>query len=272
MSGRTNNQLHHWTILVAILIAACYNSEIKSAEKKNLKEPIDFSKEKPSDSIVDIKKFIGSFPSIQMDTITVDSLFFNQDFAGQTLSLAESKVVRNTFTKSSIFKKEKWMIDDYILHNDTTLRDSLNNLLHDTGPLTASETAVKKLFSKTLADSTVVLFWSVEESQTDVCPYFRHRMIGMTTAYQNQITETICIAFDNSGGDPPAESEAKRYAIIQPNGAITIKEKIMIDENYEDNFANFSFNDFRLFVSHGKLTIKKSSLGKTIRMRQTKYE
>jgi len=212
--------------LVSILLITSCSSDPSD------KEIVTAKKDSIVDSIAVQQEIIESNPAL--DSLT--NLFSKTEvlpFSIEAKNIEKIKLGKKLKSKEvnmltqSIVKNDLFMDVEYAVEKFNTI-DSVKAAGHyeewqnglDLGAVKFSEAyCISQI--KT-GENSSLLFWMLDYSTVEACPYSYSKTIYATAIYKNKITETIVFAEQTGGGDAPISFDGAL------NGTLTIDAKIIL--------------------------------------------
>lgn len=261
--------------LLTLVSILCFTS---CSSDSSDKEVVTKSKDSIIDSIAVQQEIIE--PNLALDSLT--NLFTKTEvlpFSIEAKNIEKIKLGKKLKSKEvnmltqSIVKNDLFMDVDYAVEKFNTI-DSVKVAGHyeewqnglDLGAVKFSDAyCISQI--KT-GENSSILFWMLDYSTVEACPYSFSKTIYATAIYKNKITETIVFAEQTGGGDAPINFDGKL------NGTLTSDSKIILSLRNEldsdEPKIEITEGNYEIELKEGKFTFTKDEKKKPVFVKKKK--
>jgi len=229
------------------------------------KEALTTNKDSIVDSIAFTPEIIEPNPSLD----SLANLFSKTEvlpFSIEAKNIEKIKLGKKLKSKEvnmlaqSVVKNDLFMDVDYAVEKFNTI-DSVKAAGHyeewqnglDLGAVKFSEAYC--ISQVKTGENSSILFWMLDYSTVEACPYSYSKTIYATAIYKNKITETIVFAEQTGGGDAPISFDGAL------NGTITSESKIILSLRNEldsdEPKIEITEGNYEIELKEGKFTFTK---------------
>lgn len=179
------------------------------------------------------------------------------------LKTYEVKKMCGKFIENNLSKKSKYSIKQFYKIDSLKHRGSYKNWKNKTeiGEIINAEAfAIYKIKTN---ENSYLLFWMLQESTAEACPYSWLKSVFVTVIYNNEINETILFAEHAGSGDAPVSYDKKITGSISKDLTFYLESVEELDEDEplveltECNFNAKLDNGIFKFTNDGTKVIKK---------------
>jgi hypothetical protein len=176
---------------------------------------------------------------------------------GDSLSSKDFLLLNQNYHKDALFEQQTWNIEGFLkidsIKQAGGYADYISSL--DLGMTKDSKAFV--LFHMQPNDSTILFFYGIDYGSYEACPWSSGTYVFMTAVYGETIGQTICIALEDAGGDPPAYGCSSRSAELSKNGEIKIHDYNLSDGDMDAPEVETKTADF-IYQLQGANVVHKS--------------
>lgn len=239
---------------LALLLASC-----GGGEGKNNTPAQDSTK---ADSVVvdfpaEVDSLLAKFPLNETWPLVLDSALVVKTTESDSLSSADFRILSANYNKHELFDQQSWNMENFLKIDSIKIAGGYADYVASLDLGMTKDSKAYALFHMKPNDSTLLFFYGIDYGSYEACPWSRGTYVFMTVVYANTIGESICIALEDAGGDPPAYGSSSRSAELSKEGEIKIHDFNLSDEDMDAPEVQTKTADY-VFLLKGSSILHKS--------------
>ncbi|MDX2173187.1 MAG: hypothetical protein SFY56_08710 [Bacteroidota bacterium] len=148
-----------------------------------------------------------------------------------TLKTYEVRKLSNKFIKNNFSKKCQYSIEQFYKIDSIKENGDYKSWKHQTEIGEIINAEAYPIYKIKIDENNYLLFWMLQESTAEACPYSWLRSVFVTVIFNNKIKETILFAEHMGSGDAPVSYDKKITGSISKDLTFYLESREELDED-----------------------------------------
>jgi hypothetical protein len=184
----------------------------------------------------EVDSLLSKFPRKDTWPLVLDSITVSKTTEGDSLPSKDFKYLNKNAPKkigSLDYPQSDWVINSYLMIDSIKQAGGYTSYLETLDLGMIKDSKAYALFHMQANDSTLLFFYGIDYMSYEACPWSRGTYVFMTVVYGNKLGESILVAMEEAGGDPPAYGCSSISLELQENLNYHVRLFSLSDEDMD---------------------------------------
>jgi len=254
-----------------LLITSCSSDssdkEIVTEKKDSIVDSIAIQQEiiEPNHALDSLTNL---FSKTEVLPFTIEAKNIEKIKLGKKLKSKEVNMLTQSVVKNDLFMDVEYAVEKFNIIDSVKAAGQYEDWkTHlDLGAVKYSEAHC--LSQVKTGENSYLLFWVLDYSTVEACPYSYSKTIDATAVYKNKIAETIIFAEQSGGGDAPISFDKKLSGTI--NSALLMVLSLREELDQDEPKIEVTEGNYEIELKEGKFIFKKEEKKKPVFVKKKK--
>lgn len=208
----------------------------------------------------EIQSLLASFPEKKDFPLVLDSTLIRKAEQGDSLPGKDVRFLSSRYHPHELFDFQNYTLKNYFEIDSLKTAGAYAEYVEQLDIGMTKNANAHRLFYVSLNENSLLFFWEIDYHTYEACPYGSGIYLFMTHAFNGEIQETLCVALEDGGSDPPVAGGTNRYAVIDQSGTITINQQDVSDEDMDQPKVEVRKSFYRFAIKDAAVLLEKEEL------------
>ncbi|HEY1038689.1 MAG TPA: hypothetical protein VGF30_04750 [Bacteroidia bacterium] len=179
----------------------------------------------------DLEAVLQLFPITEKTPFALTSEQIDKIEGKGTLKTKQVRLLSQSVAKNALFLEVEYALNDFYKIDSVKARGTYKDWADQRDLGQTQQSDVYPLYKIETGNASYVLFWMLDYSTVEACPYSWAKTVFATAIHKNKVGETIVFAEHSGGGDAPVSFDRRIKGNLDEDWKITLNLKEELDQD-----------------------------------------